>query len=143
MGNWSALDSGSRHPQCFREEETVEQEAAQISRTLQRSDEVIIIKDSCGVDVRTTDTQAAVNLQVALQLAIAVVLSLTIADGNRAEAVAQELLQRVQVRQVNKQRTVIENSRNVHVSTTDTDVSVNIQVLVQVLLALVAKIEVL
>ncbi|TCP58206.1 spore coat protein X [Tumebacillus sp. BK434] len=141
MANWSALDSNSRHPLC-REEEIV-QEAAQISRTLQKSDEVIIIRDSFGVDVRTTDTKAAVNLQVALQLAIAVVLSLTIADGNRAEAITQELLQKVQVKQVNKQRTVIENSRNVEVVTTDTDVAANIQVLVQVLLALVAKIEVL
>jgi spore coat protein X len=141
VAKWSALDSESKHPLCPDEE--VEQEAEQSSRTLQRSEELIIIRDSCGVDVKTTDTQAAVNLQVALQLAIAVVLSLTIADNEKAEAVAQDLLQRVQVRQVNQQRTVIENSRNVQVITTDTDVSVNIQVLVQVLLALVAKIDVL
>ncbi|WP_332457830.1 spore coat protein [Tumebacillus avium] len=141
MANWSALDSNSRHPLC--NEDEVVQEAAQVSKTLQKSEEVIIIRDSFGVDVKTTDTQAAVNLQVALQLAIAVVLSLTIADSDRAEAVTQDLLQKVQVKQVNKQRTVIENSRNVEVITTDTDVAANIQVLVQVLLALVAKIDIL
>ncbi|WP_227874351.1 spore coat protein [Tumebacillus algifaecis] len=141
MANWSALDSNAKHPLCNRNE--VEQEAEQVSRTLQRSEEVIIIRDSFGVEVSTTDTKAAVNLQVALQLAIAVVLSLTIADGDRAERITQELLQKVQVKQVNKQRTVIENSRNVEVITTDVDVAANIQVLVQVLLALVAKIEVL
>lgn len=143
MSNWSALDSGSRHPISCNDDETVNQEATQVSRTLQRSEEVIIIKDSLGVDVKTTDTQASVNLQVALQLAIALVISITIADSARAEQVTQDLLQRVQVRQVNKQRTVIENSRNVEVTTTDTDVAVNIQVLVQILVALVAKIDIL
>ncbi|ASS74266.1 hypothetical protein CIG75_04210 [Tumebacillus algifaecis] len=145
---WSALDldmehAGSRGRAPLLEDTIVEQEADVISETDQFSSESIHIKDSCDIAVRTTDVQAAVNLQAALQLAIALVLSISIADNNRAEAVAQELLQRVQVKQENRQRLIIDNSKCVRVSTLDADVSVNIQVLVQVLLAVVAKIDVL
>jgi spore coat protein X len=138
---WNALDPSSRHPLCRQEE--VKQEAVQTEETVQVSRELIFIKDSFDVDVKTTDTQAAISLQVALQLAIALVLSVTIADSDRAESVRQDLLQRISTRQVNRQRTVIEHSRGVRVTTTDTDVSVNIQALLQVLVALVAKIDIL
>jgi spore coat protein X len=145
---WSALDlemehTGGRGRGSVHDDETVEQEAVELSDTDQFSGESIFIKDSCDVCVKTTDTQASINLQAALQLAIALVLSLTIADSQKAETVAQDLLQRVQVRQENRQRLIITNSRSVNVTTSDTDASVNLQVLVQVLLALVAKIDVL
>jgi spore coat protein X len=139
--SWNALDSSSRHPLC--REAEVEQEVEQVEETVQVSRELIIIKDSFDVDVKTTDTQAAISLQVALQLAIALVLSVTILDSDRAESVRQELLQRISTRQINRQRTVIEHSRGVRVTTTDTDVSVNVQALLQVLVALVAKIDIL
>ncbi|WP_038085917.1 spore coat protein [Tumebacillus flagellatus] len=143
MSKWSAL-SGQHHPsRCHQHEETVEQEAAQVSKTVQSSEEHIIIRDSCEVFVHTTDTKAAVNLQVALQLAVALVLSITIADSNDADRVAQELLQKVTVKQLSHQKTLIENSRNVKVTTTDTDVAVNIQVLLQLLVALIAKLDIL
>nr|WP_232463430.1 spore coat protein [Tumebacillus avium] len=145
---WSALDlemehTGGRGRGSVLDDAIVEQEAEQLSDTDQFSGESIYIKDSCDVSVKTTDTQASVNLQAALQLAIALVLSISIADSNRAEGIAQDLLQRVQVRQENRQKLIIDNSKCVRVTTTDTDASVNIQVLVQVLLALVAKIDVL
>lgn len=141
---WSALEGGAHPKRCKGHiEATVQQEAEQVSRTVQASEEQIIIRDSCEVFVNTTDTKAAVNLQAALQLAVALVLSITIADSADADRVTQELLQRVSVRQLNHQKTVIENSRNVRVTTTDTDVAVNIQVLLQLLVALVAKLEIL
>lgn len=143
MANWSALDSSSKHPMCNNNDDVVEQGAAQVSKTVQKSHEWIIIKDSCDVEVRSTDTQAAVNLQAALQVAVALVISISIADSTQAEAVTQDLLQKIKVKQVNHQRTLIENSRCVQVITTDTDVAVNIQVLLQVLLALVARLDVL
>jgi spore coat protein X len=140
---WSALE-GTAHPaRCAHDEAVVEQEATQVSKTVQASEEHIIIRDSCQVHVHTTDTKAAVNLQAALQLAVALVLSITIGDSDDADKVSQELLQRVSVRQLNHQKTLIENSRNVKVTTTDTDVAVNIQVLLQVLVALVAKLDIL
>lgn len=121
----------------------VEQEADQLSDTFQGSFEQIIIRGSENVTVRTTDTQAAVNLQVALQLAIALILSVSLADSQEAEGISQDLFQRVQVTEVNQQKTLILNSRDVRVTTTDTDVTANIQILLQVLLALVAKLDIL
>lgn len=48
----------------------VSQDGDQFSFTDQDSDEIIFIKDSCDINVQTTDTQASVSLQVGLQLAM-------------------------------------------------------------------------
>lgn len=121
----------------------VVQEGVQKSVIDQESDELIWIKDSCNVEVQSTDTQAAVSLQVGLQLAIALVISITIGDSDEAQAVSQELFQHLDSEQLNKQKIFIENSKDVTVTTTDTDLSVNIQALLEVLVALVAKLDVL
>lgn len=142
---WSALDRSQSHPSACQGgmDPMIQQSGEQVIKTVQDTHEQIIIKDSCDVRVTTTDTQAAVNLQVAIQLAIALVLSVSIADGNQAERITQELFQKIRTKQAIHQKTVVENSRNVNVTTTDTEISVNIQVLLQVLLALVAKLEIL
>ncbi|QNF28451.1 spore coat protein [Metabacillus elymi] len=148
---WVALDRNSCHPtesdevagiNFFNNDATVQQNAAQVSETEQISSETIIIKDSCDINVHTTDTQVAVSLQVALQVAIALVINLTIADSNQAEQVTQQLLQQADMKQVNKQKLVIENSRDVNVTTTDTDVAISLQVLLQILIALVVNIDI-
>ena len=136
---WSALDCESRHP--LSNDDT--QHADQINKTLQLSEEYIFIKDSCDVTVTTTDTKAAVNLQASLQAAISLVISISIGSSEEAEQITQELLQSSKVRQVNYQKTVIENSRNVNVTTTDTQIAVNIQILLQILLALLVKLDIL
>ncbi|MDQ0230641.1 spore coat protein [Metabacillus malikii] len=157
---WVALDEQSCHPsECnegagvggnhnhnhnfFDTDATVSQHADQESDTEQISSETIVIKDSCEVDVTSTDTQVAVSLQVALQVAIALVINITIADSNRAEQVTQQLIQQADIKQVNKQKTIIENSRQVKVTTTDTDVAITLQVLLQILIALVVSIDIL
>ncbi|KPV42362.1 spore coat protein [Alicyclobacillus ferrooxydans] len=121
----------------------VEQGAEETIFTEQASDDHVIIKDSCDVTVTTTDIQAAVNLQVAIQLAIALVLSVSIADGSQAQKIQQDLLQRISTKQLIRQKTYIENSRGIEVTMTDAEASVSIQLLLQVLLALVAKLDVL
>ncbi|MRX71922.1 spore coat protein [Bacillus lacus] len=121
----------------------VDQEADQVSTTKQVSSETIIIRDSCNVDVETTETQVAASLQAAIQVGIALVVNLSIADSSRAERVTQELLQKSTIKQVNHQKLVIENSRDVSVITTDTDVAVSLQLLIQLLLALVISIDIL
>jgi spore coat protein X len=93
--------------------------------------------------VTTTDTQVAVSLQVAIQVAIALVINLTIADSDRAEKVTQQLLQNSVIKQANRQKLIIENSRDVTITTTDTDVAISLQVLIQVLLALLVQIDIL
>lgn len=140
---WSALDPHSTHPQCGDSGETVTQAGTESIRTTQSTEDHVIIKDSCDVTVTTIDIQAAVNLQIAIQLAIALILSISIADGHQADRIQQELLQKIQTRQSICQKTVIENSRGVTVTMADAEASVNIQLLLQVLLALVAKLEVL
>jgi spore coat protein X len=125
------------------EDTEVMEDADQVSDIEQESDEFIWIKDSCDVVVETTDTQAAVSLQVALQLAIALVISITIGDSDRGQTVTQELLQQFDSEQSNKQRIIIDNSKEVNIITTDTDLAVNIQAMLQVLLALVATLDVL
>jgi spore coat protein X len=121
----------------------VVQDGVQKSFIDQESDELVWIKDSCNVEVQSTDTQAAVSLQVGLQLAIALVVSITIGDSDEGQSVAQELFQQFDAEQTNKQKIFVENSKDVTVTTTDTDLSVNIQALLQVLVALVVKLDVL
>jgi len=119
------------------------QEADQFVSTEQKSFEWIIVKDSEDVEVHTTDTQAAVSLQLGIQAAIAAVLSITVGDSNQSKAVVQDLKQFMKTKQKNTQKTVIEGSKHVKVTTTDTDLAVNIQALLQILLAIVVKLDVL
>ncbi|WP_078548021.1 spore coat protein [Litchfieldia alkalitelluris] len=134
----SALDSCCNK----KDEETVLQSADQVNKTVQQSFESIHIYDSCDITVDTTDTKVAVSLQAALQVAIALVISIAIGDDVKADAITQELLQTSKIKQSNKQKLVIDNSRKVKVKTSDTDVAVSIQVLLQVLVALVAQIDI-
>ncbi|KAA6448174.1 spore coat protein [Bacillus cereus] len=139
--NWNALDSNNSHP-SFKNADVL-QEAKQSNQIDQVSEEYITIVDSADVQVTTTDTKVAVSIQAALQAAIVVVLSISIADSEKADKVAQELFQKSAVKQINKQRTIIKNSRNVSVTTTDTDIAVNIQILLQLLLAILIKLDIL
>lgn len=136
---WNALDPTDEHP--F--DSTVVENADVTLDNGQHSIESIIVKDSCDVQVSSTDTQAALNIQVALQVAIAVVISISIADSSQADNVTQDLFTKLKSSQINRQQVYIENSRGVNVTTTDTDIAVNIQVLLQVLIALVARLDVL
>ncbi|MED4003633.1 MULTISPECIES: spore coat protein [Priestia] len=119
------------------------QEADQIARTEQQSFEKIIVKDSEGVRVQTTDTQVAATIQAALQIAIAVVIRISIGDNEQGNGVMEELKQISSIKQKNSQKTIIENSTNVRVKTTDTDIAVNLQLLLQVLIAILASLDIL
>ncbi|MED4051923.1 MULTISPECIES: spore coat protein [Priestia] len=119
------------------------QEADQIAKTEQQSFEKIIVKDSEGVRVQTTDTQVAATIQAALQIAIAVVIRISIGDNEQGNGVMQELKQVSGIKQKNSQKTIIENSTNVRVTATDTDIAVNLQLLLQVLVAILATLDIL
>jgi len=121
----------------------VAQDADQVSMLDQESNELIWIVDSCNVVVETTDTQAAVSLQVGLQLAIALVISITVGDSDRGQTLAQEIFQEFDSEQTNRQKILVVNSKDVNITTTDTDLTVNIQAMLQVLLALVVNLDVL
>lgn len=140
--SWSAL-SGEEHPLAvdFARADK-DQTATQRSTTSQVSDEVIVIRNSADVTVNSVDTKAALSLQAALQAAIQVVIRISIADGETAERVTQELLNSSRISQITRQRTIVENSRGVRVSTTDTQIAINIQVLIQLLLALIVELDI-
>ena len=59
-------------------------------------------------------------------------------DSDEDNSVIQELLQLSEIEQTNKQKIFIENSKDVAITTSDTDVDLNIQVLVQILVAITA-----
>lgn len=143
--NWDALDHNSEHPvePCGDSNNDDMNNADQTTDIDQASHEIIIIRDSCDVTVETTDTQVAASLQGALQVAISVVVNITIADSMRAEKVTQDLLEMSQIRQTNRQRLEIINSRTVDVTTTDTDVAISLQVMLQILVALFAQLGIL
>jgi spore coat protein X len=123
--------------------DNINQNAEQMNKDIQLSEELIHIIDSCDVKVNTTDTKAAVSLQASLQAAIALIISVSIADSSRAERITQDLMQTTKTKQQTFQKVVIEGSQGVNVTTTDTQVALNIQILLQLLLALIAKLDIL
>lgn len=137
---WRALDycdeKGHAHG-------TVSQEAEQSITTQQGSDEWIIIRDSADIDVISSDTQVAASLQVGLQVAITVVLSIVIGSSSTIDAIVEDFNEMITTKQQNRQKTIIENSRNVEVTTNDTDVALNIQLLLQILVAILVVLDVL
>lgn len=145
--SWSALDSHSNHPLtgfCNNNDDTqIDQEAKQDNSQIQLSEELIYIKDSCNVKITSTDVKAALSLQAALQAAIAVIVSISIADADNAERITQELIQSSNVKQITRQKTIVENSRDIDVVTTDAQIALNIQLLLQLLLALIVEIDIL
>jgi spore coat protein X len=144
--SWSALDSASRHPLsgfCNDDDTRIDQEARQDNNQVQLSEELIYIKDSCNVNITSTDVKAALSLQAALQAAIAVIVSISIADADNAEKITQELIQSSNVKQITRQKTIVENSRDIDITTTDAQIALNIQLLLQLLLALIVEIDIL
>lgn len=137
---WRALDHCD---DSCRNNGDVLQEGKQAVSTKQQSYERIIVKDSECVEIQTTDTQAAISLQLGIQAAIAAVISVTIGDSDQGRAVTQDLNQFIKTKQRNVQTTIVEGSRNITVTTTDTDLAVNIQAMLQILVAIVAKLDIL
>ncbi|MCE4092664.1 spore coat protein [Priestia megaterium] len=119
-----------------KEDAVIEQEPDALSFVDQESTELIWIKDSCDIEVTTTDAQVAVQLQVAIQVALGLVISILSSNVANSEIIAQDLMAHANLEQTNKQKIVIVNSKDVKITTTDADVAVNLQVVVQVLIAI-------
>lgn len=127
---WRALD----HCDFGNNGAVIDQDADAVSSIGQESFEWIIVKDSEGITVDTVDTQVAAHLQIATQTAVATILALLV--GNvQGQVIAEELNAILKTKQRNAQKTVIEGSKNIRVSTTDTDVAANIQIATQTLAA--------
>ncbi|WP_277714563.1 spore coat protein [Bacillus atrophaeus] len=153
--SWVALDPDCDHPREIKEEKKcdgcccnfngfgfnndafVDQDSIQANFNKQLSDEIIIIRDSCDVNVTSVDTQTLNQLLTLTSTFTVTILSLAINDEILAELVSQDLLQLVANKQVNRQKLLIENSRCVNVTTLDQDVA---DVLVTILNTFIAAI---
>ncbi|GLV14281.1 hypothetical protein Heshes_19650 [Alicyclobacillus hesperidum] len=102
----------------------------------------IIVKDSANVEINSHDLQAALSLQAALELALAIVLSVSVADGNAASQVTEDLLARICTAQRIRRVIRVDNAYAVRVQVVATELAVQLQLLLQVLAAIVAKLEV-
>ncbi|NCU18551.1 spore coat protein [Pallidibacillus pasinlerensis] len=142
---WNALDPNSVHPlsRCFGDNEDVVQDNVQKVKEFQYSEEWIFIKDSCEVDVETTDTKIALSLVASLNAFITAIIEISILSSSDAEDVKQSIFQSTGIKQVNIQKTIIENSKDVKVHTTDTNIAINIQILLQIALALLINLDIL
>ncbi|PGQ22914.1 spore coat protein, partial [Bacillus thuringiensis] len=74
-------DSESVNSYSYSKNANFLEEAIQTDEIDQVSEEYIEIVDSADVQVTTTDTKAALSIQAALQAAIVVVVSISIADS--------------------------------------------------------------
>ncbi|MDF2556517.1 MAG: spore coat protein [Bacillales bacterium] len=131
--NWECSE------EYLNQETGVEQEAKQISKETQKIEELVVVKDSCDVTVVITDKQFALSLQAALQAAIVVILQVHLNQQEKADEVSQELFQLAKIKQITKQKFYVSHSKNVYIESTDQQAAANIQILVQLLLAVVKK----
>ncbi|MGQ9006909.1 spore coat protein CotX [Bacillus stercoris] len=157
--SWVALDPDCDHPLEHKEKEKeerkcncdiccnnngffgndnafIDQDLAQANLNKQVSDETIIIRDSCDINVSSTDVQAVTSVVTALNAAVVTATLTSIADGVIAELVAQDLLQLTANKQVNRQKLLIECSRGVNVTTVDADIATLISTATNTLIAI-------
>ncbi|MCY7900381.1 spore coat protein [Bacillus inaquosorum] len=114
---------------------SIDQNLAQANLNKQVSDETIIIRDSCDINVSSVDTQTVASVLTAINNAVVVLTLTSIADGVIAELVAQDLLQIAANKQVNRQKLLIECSRGVNVSTVDVDTAALVSTATNILVA--------
>ncbi|MEN8701563.1 spore coat protein [Bacillus infantis] len=141
---WNALDPSSSHPMgIFDSSDRDVKDVVQGTNMGQFSRESIVLKNCLNVEVNSSETQVAASLQAALVVAIVIVINISIADGGQAERITEDLLQFTQINQSNRQSVYIENAKDCTVNLEDTQVALTLNLLIQVLLALVVELEIL
>ena len=141
---WNALDPSCTHGGGCGSGHNGTQSGEQTNKTIQMSEETIKIIDSCDITVSTTDTKGALSLQAGLQAALVIIVTITLFGGDteKAEKFTQDLIQTAKIKQVNHQMTYIENSRDITVVTNDTHLAANIQLLLQLLIAVALIVDI-
>lgn len=133
-------DCTEEYYNCHKDENAeVEQTGKQNSKETQKIEELVVVKDSCDVTVVITDKQFALSLQAALQAAIVVIFQVYLKRNEQAVEISQELFQLAKIKQITKQKFFVSHSKNVYIESTDQQAAANIQILVQLLLAVVKK----
>jgi spore coat protein X len=98
----------------------------------QISNSIIVVKDSCNVNISITDTQTAIILQSLLQV-LTFILTLIGLDANSIRLITVEVLLLAKVIQSSNHKIIIENSKNVHATTTNIDTVILIQSFILIL----------
>lgn len=102
----------------------------------------IVVQDSAEVEILNSDFQAALSLQATLQLALAIILSVVIADEGTYNRVVNDIVTRIQEVQILRRVIKVENSYNVRVQVVATELAFNLQLLLQLMVSILAKLEV-
>ncbi|GAB1786289.1 MULTISPECIES: spore coat protein [Priestia] len=132
---WRALD----HCDFGDNGAVIDQDADAVSSIKQGSFEWIVVKDSEGVHVDTVDTQTAAQVQ-GLVTAVTGAILAGVVGNIQGKVIAQELNTILKTNQKNNQKTVIEGSKNVRVSTVDTDTAAQVQTVVTTLTAVLTAV---
>ncbi|MCO8147552.1 spore coat protein [Bacillus subtilis] len=159
--SWVALDPDCDHPREIKEEKKcdgccnlkgfgfndnnafIDQDSIQAHLNRQISEEMIVIRDSCDVNVQSVDQQAISSVFVAINALVVVAITATIADEALAELVAQDVLQLTESKQLNRQKILIDNSRCVNVTTLDQDAATLVSILINALVAIFVAVNIL
>ncbi|MGC3792214.1 spore coat protein [Priestia aryabhattai] len=135
-----------RQPTCFKEDKLFHNKVISTNPLIrfdsnqeilsnQFSNSIIIVKNSCNVDVNLTNRQTIIIFQTFIQFLITFLLLLGL-DNNSIKLFIEEISQIVKVIQENKQKVIIKNSSHVNITATNNDVVIFIQIFLQVLLVL-------
>lgn len=131
-----------KEPYCPSEGDQIVESVLQTEYSEQGTYVTVIVRDSAQVEILNSDFQAALSLQVTLQLALAIILSVAIADDAAYTRILNEIVDRIHEVQLTRRVIEIENSYNVQVQVVATELAFNLQLLLQLMLAIVAKLEV-
>ncbi|MBZ6483982.1 spore coat protein [Priestia aryabhattai] len=101
----------------------------------QFSDSIIIVKNSCNVDVNLTNRQTILIFQTFIQL-LTIFLLLIGFDDNSIKRFIEEVSQIIKGIQENKQEVIIKNSSHVSVTAKNTETVIFIQTFLQAFLVL-------
>ncbi|RSL33054.1 spore coat protein [Salibacterium salarium] len=139
---WNALDPSS-DMSCSGNNNDSTQHGEQTNKTLQISEDYIEIIDCCDVSISNTDIKGALSIQAGIQAAILILITVSIGgDSDSAEEFTQDLIQSAKIKQLTYQHTYLENSRDVTIDINDTQLALNIQLLIQLLVAVAVVLDI-
>ncbi|WP_394549210.1 carboxypeptidase regulatory-like domain-containing protein [Priestia aryabhattai] len=100
------------------------------------------IRNSHNIEVQLSGNQIANYLQLSLHLAIALIVDMITDNTNNDGAFTQEFIEQLSIK-TTEQIIIIDNSKDITIIVDDTDLTANLQILLQILLALLVQIDIL
>ncbi|MGG3642283.1 spore coat protein [Bacillus gobiensis] len=107
------------------------------------ADETIYIVGSEVITINSTNNKIALSLQAAVQAIIALVIQLTIADSDKADSIRNQISSNMKWLNRKMKVIYIENSSNVTVTVSSVDIAVTLQFMLQILLSILAAVDIL